>query len=156
MSKTCTKCKVEKPYTDYHKDKYQKDGYRCSCKSCQQLVHIKRYEKDPEGQRARSQEYRKRIRETNPEKLFISNRKTKLKRAYNISLEDYDNLVMMQNNSCKICGKEPSTKLLAVDHSHMTGKVRGLLCGNCNTALGLIKDNTELLSKMITYLEEAA
>lgn len=156
MSKTCTKCKVEKPYTDFHKDKYQKDGYRCSCKSCQQIAHIKRYEKDPEGQKARAKDYRKRLKESSPEKLFISNRRTKLKRSYNISLEDYDTLLLSQDNRCKICGKEPSAKLLAVDHCHTTGKVRGLLCSNCNTALGLVKDNKELLSRMITYLEEAA
>ena len=50
---------------------------------------------------------------------------------------------------CEVCG---STDRLCIDHDHQTDEVRGLLCHNCNTALGLVGDNVETLSKLITYL----
>ena len=156
MSKTCTKCKITKSYTEFHKDKYKKDGHRCLCKVCQQLAHTKRYEKDPEGQRARVRDYRKRVKETSPEKLYLSHRKTALKKIYNLTLEDYNILLLSQEGKCKICGRLPNKKLLAVDHCHSTGKIRGLLCSNCNTTLGLMNDNIEALQIMITYLKDSA
>ena len=77
------------------------------------------------------------------------------KKTYNISLEDYNNLLESQNYTCKICKKEEkhTNKALAVDHCHSTGKVRGLLCFDCNTALGKFKDSTELLYEAINYLQ---
>jgi hypothetical protein len=53
---------------------------------------------------------------------------------------------------CEICG---STKRLAVDHDHKTGKVRGRLCGKCNMALGLLNDNLDLLRESIKYLQDS-
>lgn len=58
-----------------------------------------------------------------------------------------------QNGICAICGSPPSDKRLAVDHCHTTGKIRGLLCSSCNCALGLFKDNTELLDRAAGYLK---
>ncbi len=57
-----------------------------------------------------------------------------------------------QNNLCKICLR---AKFLVVDHCHTTGKVRGLLCRNCNMALGNIRDNTDILKECIKYLEQS-
>lgn len=70
--------------------------------------------------------------------LFKQNwRKQGLKR-YNLTFEDYDQIFTEQNGCCAICGKHQSEfkTRLAVDHSHKTGQVRGLLCTNCNTKLG--------------------
>lgn len=75
-----------------------------------------------------------------------------LKERYNLSLEEYNKIIKRQNNLCAICARPQSAKL-HVDHCHSTNKVRGLLCGNCNRALGLLKDNVDFLSKAITYLQ---
>ena len=59
-----------------------------------------------------------------------------------------------QEGRCAICGEEPSTKRgLAIDHCHITGKVRGLLCHGCNIGIGSMKDSAVLLLKAIRYLE---
>ena len=94
----------------------------------------------------------KRHYKRNPEK----HRDYHLKVNYGITLEDYKRLSEKQNNRCAICRKEASegTKALSVDHDHKTGKVRGLLCGNCNTGIGLLQESEKLLLKAILYLEQ--
>jgi hypothetical protein len=77
-----------------------------------------------------------------------------LKRVYNITLEDYITLSESQNNKCKICNQIcPTGKDLAVDHNHQTGKVRGLLCKNCNIGLGMFFDNLDFLESAVLYLK---
>ena len=83
-----------------------------------------------------------------------------LKRNYNITLSDYEDMLANQNNVCAICGSDgfimDATKhkvKLVVDHDHKTGTVRGLLCHNCNRALGLFKDSPGTLQTAIDYLE---
>lgn len=72
---------------------------------------------------------------------------------------EYLDLAEKQNFVCAICGEENfamgvnHTGCLVVDHSHETGKVRGLLCHNCNRALGLLKDDSSLVSKAFHYLQ---
>lgn len=80
--------------------------------------------------------------------------KHRYKNLYGITLEDYNNMFASQNGCCKICGTHQSelSKALSVDHCHNTLKVRGLLCGLCNTSLGGFKDNIDLLTKAIEYL----
>lgn len=87
---------------------------------------------------------------------FEYNKSIVLKKKYNISLEDYYKILDEQNNVCAICKKynENSKHMLAVDHCHKTGKVRGLLCSHCNTGLGQFKDDTELLQLAINYLNK--
>lgn len=82
------------------------------------------------------------------------------RRTYNISYKEYLGLHEDQEGLCKICrkvgflmNKERHKLLLVVDHCHATGKVRGLLCHNCNRALGLFKDNQESLEAAISYLK---
>jgi hypothetical protein len=79
-------------------------------------------------------------------------RKACLKRNYGLSLEGYSELAAQQKFCCKICGKK--TKL-HVDHCHTTGKIRGLLCHNCNLGIGNLQDNPLLLQKAIEYLNVA-
>ena len=84
-----------------------------------------------------------------------------LKKQYNIGLDEYMIMLESQKGVCSICNKEesainPHTKQprdLAVDHCHSTGKVRGLLCSKCNTALGSFKDDISLLEAAIVYLK---
>lgn len=80
-----------------------------------------------------------------------------LKRAYGITLDQYKKLCDDQNNKCRICKKEQKIstfkKGLVVDHCHSTGKVRGLLCSPCNTALGLFYDDISVLKSAVSYLQ---
>ncbi len=96
-------------------------------------------------------------REQNPDK----HKNRYLFRHYGITLTEFEKMKTDQGHVCKVCGN-PETALnhhtketrdLAVDHCHSTGKVRGLLCSKCNTALGNFKDDISLLKKAIVYLE---
>ena len=82
-------------------------------------------------------------------------------RVYRITINDYLDIAERQGFVCAICGREnfamgdTHSGLLVVDHDHTTGKVRGLLCHNCNRALGLLQDSTDTLKAAISYLEGA-
>lgn len=82
-----------------------------------------------------------------------------LKRNYKITLEEYLDLAEKQNFVCAICHepnfamKECHSGVLVVDHDHKDGSVRGLLCHNCNRALGLFKDKTKSILNALLYLE---
>ncbi len=82
-------------------------------------------------------------------------------RQYGISREKYDRMFEEQDHKCKICGEEgfrinsKTEKTLCIDHCHSTGVIRGLLCHNCNRALGLLQDKKHLLQSAIEYLERS-
>ena len=149
--KTCTKCKQEKELTLFSKDKYKKDGRRSACKQCNTIDHLNRYSSDPEGCKKRSLDYRQHLRINNPEKLKASNRNTKLKRAYGINQEQFLEMSKEQNNKCACCAKE---KKLVVDHCHVSGKIRELLCGPCNTSLGLLNEDITVIQNLIKYIRK--
>lgn len=95
----------------------------------------------------------------NDEATFRASRKTTCSR-YGITPEDYAELLVAQGNVCAVC-REPETLIrknsvcqLAIDHDHQTGRIRGLLCNNCNRALGMLNDNPEILRAPAAYLEE--
>jgi len=73
-----------------------------------------------------------------------------LYRKYGITKSEYDTLFKKQKGRCAIC-KEPPTRIM-VDHCHSTNKIRGLLCGRCNTGLGCFNDDAESLKRAIKYL----
>ena len=73
-----------------------------------------------------------------------------MRRQLGITDEKYDQLIEESNGKCTICNQE--MKKICLDHDHSSGKFRGLLCNNCNTALGLVGDNTHTLQSMIEYL----
>lgn len=83
-----------------------------------------------------------------------------LNKKYGISLTDFNNILKDQNFVCAICQqpekaidkKSKKVRDLAVDHCHITGKMRALLCTNCNMGLGAFKDNLELLQKAVNYI----
>ena len=70
------------------------------------------------------------------------------RRRFKLTEDQYNDL--MKNENCQICNVELTKK--CIDHCHSTNKVRGVLCNNCNTALGLVGDNASTLQKMIEYL----
>jgi len=103
-------------------------------------------------------QYMRDYRKKNPSKMKAID----LKKRFGISLEDYTSLYEKQNGVCAICQlpeksvdyRTGEVRSLAVDHCHTKGHIRGLLCSDCNTALGLLKDNPELLIKAAKYVTE--
>lgn len=89
-----------------------------------------------------------------PERLKLSKRKSRLLYRYGLTLEEYDKMAQQQHNRCGICKqiKPNKNKLLVVDHNHKTGKVRGLLCIQCNSALGYLKENVAIAQVAFLYL----
>jgi len=101
----------------------------------------------------RAKENRRRNYELNKESNLQYSKEYNLKKKFKLTLDEYQVLLNSQNNVCAICGNI-CTRSLAVDHNHNTGKVRGLLCNNCNRGLGHFKDNLENLKQAIVYLKE--
>jgi len=129
--KTCSKCSVEKPLTEYWNSKTRKSGKCPQCKSCMR-EHKSRQEITPAER----------------------TRRYKLKSKFGITVEQYDQMVVAQGNQCKICRCElaANRKSWDIDHCHNTGKVRGLLCNPCNQGLGMFKDNPDIIQSAINYL----
>jgi hypothetical protein len=135
---------------------------------------LKRQNETPEEREARLTKQRakhKSWREANPERLkdyrnkgraknYSSIRRSQrdyiLRSTYGLNLDQYEAMLTSQGNCCAICGTDQATTKHAnawrVDHCHSTGKVRALLCHNCNIAMGLLKENTGTLEKMIAYI----
>ena len=88
-------------------------------------------------------------------KQKIYGRKLDYRKKYGITLEEYNKMFAHQNGCCLICDQHQTVlnKGLSVDHCHTTGKVRGLLCNNCNLMLGFAKDKIDTLSNSIRYLK---
>lgn len=143
--KRCSTCKQEKQLTEFHNSAKTKDKKYPRCKPC-------------------DNEARKLWIERNPERSQRSRRGRWLKFCYGITLEEYEKLLTKQNNCCALCETKENTikeikpsqnkqLCFAVDHDHITGRVRGLLCNQCNRALGMFKDDPNLLRSAIQYLE---
>ena len=140
--KLCPKCKVLKPLSEFQKHKNTKDGVQYHCRTCRKLMDSR-----PE-KRAKDRERYHQKKDSYLNRYY--------KRTYTISLGQYNELLALQNSCCDICKQPCSTgKRLAVDHCHTTNKVRGLLCSRCNQALGVLKDDINILKEAIKYLEKA-
>jgi len=105
----------------------------------------KLYKKSAIG-KAAERRYVVKNREKINKRLWIRN----LKVRYGMTEADYNKMLTSQKGRCFICGRVED--IFHIDHCHKTGKVRGLLCGSCNRALGLFKDNPDNLKKAIEYL----
>jgi Recombination endonuclease VII len=124
----------------FPKNARKKDGLHCYCKLC----HSKR-----------SRRWHKET--STSEKKRVKN----VKQNYGLSAEEYQMLVIAQNGACAACGQietrlDSRTQLvknLHVDHDHITGKVRALLCHGCNAALGLLGDDPERIRLLLKYAE---
>lgn len=111
----------------------------------------------------RKKEYMKKYNREH-KRTSIAHRKYNLKNSYGLTLEKYDEILTSQKNVCAICGRSEKEenqfkKLpLAVDHNHITGQVRGLLCGDCNRAIGNFQVDyfgTLNLEKALSYIQNA-
>lgn len=132
VMRKCPKCKQE-----LNEDAFYKDNRRC--KKCH-LEDVRSYH----------------LRNKN--KVALINRKHKLIRKYGITIEQYESLFKKQDGKCAICGtleiKRAKAKYFNVDHNHITGEIRGLLCHNCNVLLGKLNDDVEMCKKVIEYLSK--
>lgn len=79
-----------------------------------------------------------------------------LMKKYNLTIEEYNKLFDEQNSKCGICGRHQDElkQALAVDHNHISGNVRGLICVRCNRAIGMFEDDISLLERAIDYLKK--
>jgi len=175
MTKTCSSCKVEKPFDEFWKKKDAKDGLQTICMDCKTAYNKIYGQENAQEIAARKKIYRqenadviaarkKIYNQENAEAIAAYNRTY----MYNLTDEQYKQMLADQNNSCKTCKREfDSTSKYTkphIDHDHeccegmrCCGKcVRGILCGACNVTLGTVKDNIQTLQNMINYLKEYA
>jgi hypothetical protein len=148
--KICGQCQKEKDDTEFYVDR-TRNRLQSMCKTCSSINRKNWLSKNKEKERTRAMSYY----ENNKEQAKISARKYHLKNTYNLSVDQYENMILRQENLCAICKGPPTGRYnkLVVDHCHKTNKVRGLLCHECNYLLGLAKDNTDVLKAAIQYLE---
>jgi hypothetical protein len=181
--KTCSKCNLVKALDCFYKDKYQKDGYKTSCKECSRNSHsawvknnsaaanehaLKSYQKRKEKISKRRKElrasnpehYRDKAKETRSKNLAHYRRRSrengwKYAGIVDMTYDRYLDMLEKQNRCCAICNdpQEILARNLCVDHNHTTGEARGLLCDKCNFAIGYFKESRLLLEKAINYLD---
>ncbi len=148
LEKKCHKCSVQKDPSQFSKCLSNRDGLHIWCKNCDNTRALIWYNSHKEIVKERSKQYQKR----NPEKFKEYNFKSKLKTQYGVTVEWYSRQTIIQNNKCAVCGV--FSKRLNVDHNHTTGKVRELLCKNCNFAIGFIYDSSTTAKQIANYLEK--
>lgn len=136
-SKACRKCGESKPYSEFNKGN-DRFGLHTWCKSC--VAHYKKEWRKADGNGARE---------------AATSRRHYYKATYGISVDDYERMLEEQFFECPICGKDVDDEgsMFSVDHNHTTGVIRGLLCRQCNRALGMFSDSADVLRRAITYLE---
>ena len=94
----------------------------------------------------------KEINKRRNKKLSRYRREWDLKKSYNLTLEDYEKLVELCNNQCEICNKNLIKP--CIDHDHQSKQIRGILCNNCNTGLGLLGDTRDSVIKALQYFDK--
>ena len=131
--KSCNVCKEDKLVTEFPKNCGRKDGRLNTCKGC----HVKRVQL---------------YYTANP----LKKRDQHLRSTYGITLVEYVEMLEAQDGRCKICKTDApgGYGVFYVDHCHISSKVRGLLCHQCNLGLGHFKDNVSTLASAILYLTE--
>lgn len=148
----CYKCKIQKELVCFYK--HNKTGHRYECIDCVKLAAKAYRQKYPEKATASWRRANNRYYKANSLRV----RGYDLKRTYGITLEQYNAMLEQQGHVCAICKQKETGKIndvvksLAVDHCHSTGKIRGLLCSNCNQGIGKLKDNVGIMTNAISYL----
>ena len=130
--KKCKKCGVQKPLSDFYKNKRTKLGVGSYCKICNTATNKKWAEENWEKRRA-----------------------SNLKYYYGVDFDYFQALKDAQNNCCAICKLSfSSEKHTHLDHDHTTKEIRGILCNHCNRGLGAFKDSIDILKAAQKYLEK--
>jgi hypothetical protein len=133
--KTCTKCHIGKPLSDFYRQATTSDGRGSWCKDCN---------------KANVAEWVK----ANPDKAAEAFRRGKMRYKYGITHQEYSDMLAAQGGVCKICRRDPSTtnRRLHLDHDHDTGQVRGIVCHQCNIGIGMFQNSPERLRAAADYL----
>jgi hypothetical protein len=169
--KRCTKCKTVKSSSEFYNRKAALDGLTSWCKECK-VIHgrAKRkewFDKNRDSRNKKQREWYQKNREATLKQqrgryasdseyrdLCILREKA---RKVGLSVEMYqqtwDHLYSLQVGCCGICGRHASEIQLVMDHRHSDMLIRGLLCGNCNTALGMLGDDPIRVKGMLQYLK---
>lgn len=128
--KVCVRCGELKDSSLFYRCKARKDGLGSYCKACHDATSA-------------GTKYNYELK-----------RRDVLRKKYGMTLESYEALLAKQDSKCAICGLDVKNhrRALNVDHCHNTGQVRGLLCDDCNIALGKFKDNIQSILKAAEYL----
>lgn len=146
--KKCSKCSEIKELNEFYT--HNKWGYRAECKLCSKNNSAKVWKENKDKLSKRNKEWSGK----NKERRRTYARKQTLKK-YGLTPEQFNVMLVSQQNACALCKKlhEIDGEQFDVDHSHNTGKVRGILCTSCNKGLGLFKDNPALLRDAAIYVE---
>lgn len=123
------------------------------CRECDD--YQRRYSRDHSAEKTAAAIAHKKLHGYSPNRPEV-NRRAQLKYNYGISIAEYDRMEVEQGGRCAVCRRPPTRGRLHVDHDHVSGAVRRLLCGNCNRALGLLGDNPEVARRAAAYLESFA
>ena len=139
--KRCPRCKTKKPFKEFYKTKHNK-GKSTHCIKCMLIVN-KKYN---------TKEYCHNRYLKTKDRLW----KNKLQRDFGITSDEYSKKLKKQRGKCAICDTsiKQNGKNLAVDHNHKTKKIRGLLCNNCNVAIGFLKEDIQKAKNLIKYLKK--
>ncbi|MCK9429436.1 MAG: endonuclease VII domain-containing protein [Candidatus Omnitrophica bacterium] len=154
-SKTCKTCNIEKDESEYYKYKNtycRRDHSYKECKKCYNL-RVKKYcENNKEKKRKSSKIWW----ENNKTSRNIIRKEQRLKRNYDLSLIDRENILKEQDYKCKSCNTDLKNLIsyhIHIDHDHTTNVIRGILCRGCNIALGLLNDDPDKILKLYNYLK---
>jgi hypothetical protein len=164
MEKRCRLCGEVKPLSEYHRASTARDGHRGECKACFRKLSAARYRADPDRVKQRVRKWQA----DNPDRVAATreqyiadgrkaanDRRSYLMRKFGITPERYDEMLRAQDGGCAVCQKPPRDDIsLHVDHDHVTGAVRGLLCFSCNAALGHLNEDRERITALSIYLLE--
>lgn len=141
--KKCSRCKEDKDITEYY---LSKGRYSSACKSCKSEMYKDWEKRNPEKRRELHERY------------YAKRRWYLLKCNYGITKIEYEDMLKKQDFKCAICKTDKSNHNkgvnLLVDHCHTNLNVRGLLCNRCNTAIGMVNDDINILINMIDYLKK--
>lgn len=139
--KYCGRCKRWLNESCFAKDKSKKDGLQERCTECRHQHWIT---------------HGKQARKKLPKEIKQKWHRNAVIRKYGITVDEFYEMLQKQNNKCAICGSTNWGHVSpSIDHDHKTGKVRGLLCNRCNTVLGLVQDDPNILQNTINYLKES-
>lgn len=164
MGKKCTGCAEVKDFSDFAKNRSKKDGLQDLCRPCSTVAHREFYLRNKERLHAKrreshanrtpeqvrqDREKRKQYRLENRDRL----RDQKAEQRLKLSPGTRQDLLEEQNGCCAICGKpETEEHRLHIDHCYATQQVRGLLCNNCNLAIGLLRDDEDVALAAAEYI----
>lgn len=134
-TRVCQKCNTRKSMTDF----YYANRKTCRRRTCKACVGVRFNER----------------RAANPQRHARASRRWTIRTKYGISEEQFDRILANQEGQCRVCWTLLYPANTNIDHDHKSGRVRGLLCFNCNVAIGHFRDNPALMERAAGYIRVA-